>query len=133
MSGPTTAPSTRHLGEVPDDTWTSSDWWALRAFQDRILNEVLRERDAQDAKFGQQNHPDGTSGHNFRQHADAARRSCQDAARGGFLTWFHVAREEFWEAMAETDEDKLRAELVQNAAVFLAWIECIDRRKAARS
>lgn len=94
-----------------------------------VLSEVAAERKRQDRLWGEQNHPDGTSGHNFRKMADLARRSCQKAADGGYVTWLHIAREEFYEVMAETDPEKLRAELVQCAAVFVAWIECIDRRK----
>lgn len=97
---------------------------------EQLAAEILAERHRQLAKFGDQRHPDGTSGHNFKREADAARRSCQRAARNETVTWFHILREEFWEAMAETDQTKLRAELVQCAAVIAAWISDIDRRPA---
>lgn len=96
----------------------------LKQFAEEIDAERARQLD----KFGDQRHPDGTSGHNFASEADAARRSCQKAARDGYLSWFHIAREEFWEAMAETDPVKLRAELVQLGAVCAAWISDLDRR-----
>lgn len=38
--------------------------------------------------------------------------------------------EEVAEAFAESDDARLRAELVQVAAVAQAWIESIDRRSA---
>ena len=89
---------------------------------------VDAERQAQLAKWGEQHHPDGTSGHNFRREADAARRSCQSAAQRDAVTWFHILREEFWEAMAETDPKALRTELVQCAAVIQAWVADLDGR-----
>jgi hypothetical protein len=47
-------------------------------------------------------------------------------ARGA--TWLLIALEEVFEALVEDDPVKLRAELVQAAAVLVAWIEAIDRR-----
>lgn len=93
-----------------------------------FAREITRERLRQLDKFGDQRHPDGTSGHNFARLADEARRSCQRATQNETLTWFHILREEFWEAMSETDPAKLRTELVQCAAVVQAWISDIDRR-----
>lgn len=94
----------------------------------KFAEAIDAERARQLAKFGDQRHPDGTSGHNFAKVADAARRSCQKAAQNDTLTWFHILREEFWEAMAETDPAKLRAELLQIGAVCAAWIYDLDRR-----
>ena len=96
-----------------------------------VLGQLAEERMRQRVTWGEQHHPDGTSGHNFRRQADAARRSCQAAARGGYLTWLHILREEFWEAMAETEPDRLRYELLQAVAVGVAWIEDLDSRTAA--
>ncbi|WP_435610006.1 NUDIX hydrolase [Streptomyces sp. C10-9-1] len=93
-----------------------------------FVNDVDAERQAQLTKWGDQRRPDGTSGHNFRREADAARRSCQAAASRDAVTWFHILREEFWEAMSETDPERLRAELVQVASVCAAWIHDLDTR-----
>jgi hypothetical protein len=60
--------------------------------------------------------------------AARARNACQYAARTGTLTWRHVLREGYAEAMAEADPARLRAGLVRVAAVCVAWIEAIDRR-----
>jgi hypothetical protein len=98
-----------------------------------VMLDILDERAAQDAKWGEQNHPDGTGPgeNNFRVLvADRYRQACEVAAREGRLTWRDIALEEVFEAMAEYDPAKLRAELVQAAAVLAAWIECIDRRQA---
>lgn len=96
---------------------------------DVALTEIAIERARQDAKWGEQNHPDGTGGWWHEQtSAMLAREACQKAAADGTLTWAHVLREEVYEALAEHDPAKLRAELVQVAAVAVAWIEAIDQR-----
>jgi hypothetical protein len=96
-----------------------------------VLAQIADERDRQDAKWGPQNHPDGTNLNNdgWREHA---RTLCQTAAREGRVTWAHILQEEFVEALAEVDPEKLRAELVQVGAVVVAWIEAIDRRALAK-
>jgi len=95
--------------------------------------DVRREREAQDDKWGEQNHPDGTGDSHARLVAEHARVMCQEAAKDGRTTWKHVMWEEVAEAFAEHDETKLRTELVQVATVAIAWVEAIDRRKAARN
>jgi hypothetical protein len=97
-----------------------------------VLAEITAERARQDAKWGEQNHPDGTGGAFFAERAIIARAACQDAAAKGRLTWRHILEEEFKEATAEPSPTALRAELVQVAAVAVAWIESIDRRTAAQ-
>ncbi|MCX4974260.1 hypothetical protein [Streptomyces sp. NBC_00620] len=97
---------------------------------DRVLSEVLAERIRQDGEWGEQNHPDGTGGYEARRIAEDAQRNCQAAAERGTVTWLLIADEEHCEALAESDPAKLRAELIQDAAVKVAWIEAIDRRAA---
>jgi hypothetical protein len=94
----------------------------------RVLEEVRGERYAQDEKWGEQNHPDGTGRPDDAWVADAVRERCEAAFAEGRGTWRDVLTEEFQEALAETDADKLRAELIQVAAVCVAWVEAIDRR-----
>lgn len=101
---------------------------------DRVLAELDLERRAQDAQWGEQNHPDYSPRRNLAQREglrDMARRICDDAARAGLVTWAHILDEEIAEAYAETDPAKIRAELVQAGAVIVAWIECIDRRSVS--
>jgi len=93
---------------------------------DRIVADVRAERPRQDALFGEQNHPNGTS-IKFKPLADSARNACRGAASNGTNTWMHILREEFWEALSETDRVRLRDELVQVGAVVFNWIECLDR------
>lgn len=96
----------------------------LRAFAEAV--DI--ERQAQLAKFGDQHHPDGTGYPGSERHADLWRKRCQDAFADGEGTWGHVLLEEAFEAIAEDDTARLRAELVQVAAVCAAWIADIDSR-----
>ena len=76
-----------------------------------VLSEVLDERLRQDAKWGEQNHPDGTGQWPESVYADTARMATEHAAEGGYLDWLHILREEVAEAFAEPRPDRLRAEL----------------------
>ncbi len=120
---------------------------AARMISSPVLGEIDVERLRQDTKWGEQNHPDGTGedwphmvipayGWNVdstvAQHAARlARLNCQRHAKTGNVTWLHIGLEEVAEAFAETAPEKLRAELIQVAAVMVAWIEAIDRRATA--
>jgi hypothetical protein len=96
-----------------------------------VLYEIHAERDRQDAKWGEQNHRDGTA--TFpgadRRAADEARRECETLANLGACTWRAILTEEVAEAFAERDPAKLRAELIQVAAVAVSWVQAIDRRE----
>lgn len=52
----------------------------------------------------------------------------RDYERAGKPTWLRLVREEVAEAFAEDDPDRLRAELLQVAALCVSWIEKIDTR-----
>ncbi|AGZ38587.1 hypothetical protein [Actinoplanes friuliensis] len=92
-----------------------------------VLAEVAAERRAQDKKWGLQNHPDGT-GPAYAAEAALARKECDEAAATGSLSWRHILLEEVAEATAEDDPEALRRELIQVAAVAVAWAEALDRR-----
>lgn len=118
-----------------------------------IALEVLAERDRQDAKWGEQNHPDGTGPDTLPLGDFSWRRAYQDgkahtldgtsaktlaacatevtdvAAKQGHVTWADILTEEHFEALAEADPVKLRAELIQVAAVAIQWVAAIDRRE----
>lgn len=96
------------------------------------LKEVAAERARQDAKWGEQNHPDGTS-EEWKTVAVGMTVKADSKAAQGKLTWRDILEEEIWEAYAETDPARLRAELIQIAAVAVNWVEAIDRRKAAEA
>jgi NTP pyrophosphatase (non-canonical NTP hydrolase) len=74
-----------------------------------ILLEVAGERGNQLKKWGVQRHTDAV-----------------------WLTILHEETGEAARAILEADEENLRAELIQVAAVAAAWIEDIDRRRADR-
>ncbi len=93
-----------------------------------VLSDINDERISQELKWGQQNHPDGTGQATDIVRRDRAIIECDEAHRSGAGTWRHILNEEFHEALAERDPIKLRYELVQTAAVAVAWIEAIDRR-----
>lgn len=93
------------------------------------MQEVWKERDRQEVKWGEQNHPDGTGGPVLRMKADEAQVMCDEAAKQHVMRWRYILEEEVAEAMAESDPALLRAELVQVAAVAVSWIEALDRRK----
>lgn len=95
----------------------------------RVLNEVHDERRKQDKKWGEQNHDDGTGGQWAYEKSEDAKALCEQARTDGSMSWSDILAEEFQEALAEDDQGKLRAELIQVAAVAVAWVECIDRRK----
>jgi hypothetical protein len=94
-----------------------------------ILAEVGAERRRQLAKWGVQHRADGTS-IALTHAATVARERCQQAEAAGGADWARVLSEEVSEAFCETDPARLRAELVQVAAVAAAWIEDIDSRTA---
>ena len=97
-----------------------------------VINEVNVERVRQDAKWGEQNHPDGTHATiPSLNRAEHAKKNCDAAFKRGAGTWLHILEEEVAEAFAESDPARLREELIQVAAVAVAWVEAIDRRGSA--
>lgn len=117
-----------------------------------VLEEVSRERVRQDAKWGQQNHPNGTGEPGMEPfgYSDAAdladwlakpepdgtvadfmRHRCEVMFSQGSGTYEAILTEEWGEAVSEPDPAKLRAELIQVAAVAIAWAEKIDRASLA--
>lgn len=110
-----------------------------------VLAEVAAERARQDEKWGQQDWPSvtkrfqGSHPHLVALHygipsADTARRICDEAHAAGRGTFAHILIEEVAEAIGcLDDEESMREELVQVAAVAVAWVQAIDRRRGAGS
>lgn len=99
---------------------------------DVVLAEIAAERDRQNAKWGEQNHPSVSEASSWLMMDERlAKKLCELAAQNGELTWVHIAVEELAEAIDAQDEAARRGELVQLAAVITAWVECIDRRQRA--
>ncbi|WP_199539252.1 hypothetical protein [Desertihabitans brevis] len=112
----------------------------------RVLNEVGGERGRQEVKWGEQNHPNGTGGTrsllrdayepnlDLRTGAELAAiftARTDRLAAAGRLTYEAILTEEWAEAIACDDPAELRAELVQVAAVAVAWVQKIDREQGA--
>jgi hypothetical protein len=97
-----------------------------------VLATISAERDRQDRKWGyNRDHADGTAPLWYGPEAVAKRAICDQAAKNGCVTWRLILEEEVTEAFAESDPKKLEEELVQVAAVCVAWIEGLRRRPEA--
>lgn len=101
-----------------------------------IYMEILAERKAQDAKWGEQNHPfvpqnlSQEEVNDYIVNANLAREFCDKEFSTGIGTWNEILNEEYHEAFAEAAQGNLkefRNELIQVAAVVVAMIECLDR------
>lgn len=112
-----------------------------------VVNDILGERERQDKKWGEQNHPDisprirweaNPAVHTTRVAryygvltADEARGQCDNEHKRDKGSWFTIHIEELGEALEAAgrgDTVALRTELVQLAATVTAHIEAIDRR-----
>jgi hypothetical protein len=96
----------------------------------RAFADIAAERRRQDVKWGPQHHSDGTNAR-YERDADHYKAVVDEEAGDGKSNWAHILLEEIFEALAETDPVRLRAELVESAAVIVNWIEDIDSRAAA--
>lgn len=82
----------------------------------------------QDIRWGEQNHPDGTGLTEDDTRVARVKALNDHYVAEDSLTWRDILLEEVYEVFAETDPARLREELVQVAAVAVAWVEAIDRR-----
>lgn len=117
-----------------------------------VLAEVSVERDKQDVKWGEQNHPLADEYYSTSEIIDPqiasssmsvrysvptvteAQATCDAHAKAGTLTWFDIALEELCEAIdwaAKGDLGSAREELIQTAAVCVAAVESMDRAAQA--
>lgn len=102
-------------------------FWETQNVRDLVLSSVHAERWNQDSKWGEQNHPDGTGGPVAEFEAGIVREECETAFAYNVGTFRHILLEEVYEALAESDPEKLQAELIQVAAVAVAWVEKLIR------
>lgn len=95
-----------------------------------VLLDVDAELERQDELWGDQSHlPNGTSVEQFKALADLARQQADQAHHRGELSFALILFEEFYEAMAEENEEALETELVQVAAVASQWVKAIRTRR----
>ena len=95
----------------------------------KILGEILEERVRQRLKWGDQTLPFWRASLTDVEIANNAKAACDKAAVQGRCTWRLVLEEEFREALAESDPELIREELIQLAAVCVQIIESIDGGK----
>ena len=81
--------------------------------QMNILHEVRAERERQDKKWGEQNH-------NHVEYSAILGEEYGEVCKASLEVHF---------GYEGADPDEVRKELIQTAAVAVAFIECIDRRK----
>ncbi len=111
----------------------SSDAWKQRLW--RMVDEVALERVAQVSKWGEQSldlwdaldHPNPCVRASYEAELGSV-KYLNDYSGGGY-DWYSVLMEEVYEAFLEEDPDKQRQEFIQVAAVALAIINDIDRKK----
>ena len=94
----------------------------------RVMQDVFNERLRQHKKYGLQAHDNGTGQSMDDLNLEHTRNAYTEALSSGCLTWREILTEEVAEAYAERVPARLRAELVQVAAVAIAWAECLDRK-----
>jgi len=97
--------------------------------QRQILGAIVSERRRQDEKHGFPIHRIDGSSNDYENRSIEAHRLTDLHTREDRLTWADVLLEEVYEALAEENPDKLRAELIQVAASAMKWIEAIDLRR----
>lgn len=89
------------------------------------------ERRRQDELWEQQNHPDSVQHRAVMlSHLTAMRKLNDHNARVGKTNWLAILGEEIAEAVTAETEGERRQELIECAAVVVAWIEAVDRRMA---
>jgi hypothetical protein len=110
---------------------------------DKIINEIKKRRKEQNEKFGVSSHPclDQTllnrEGSCTPQRMceeyhipseNVAKYNCDNAFYKNQGTWAHIAVEELSEIVSEFDLHKRRNEIIDLAAVCIAWLEDIDNK-----
>lgn len=127
------------------ESLTSQQVERLQAASHRtgIAEDVLRECDRQVELWGVQHRPAFTH-FDAIEHAetfstamdtDLAKGLCDFKMNDGTASWNDIILEEFMEARDEAmfgNEDALRVELVQLAAVIISSIQDLDRRTSER-
>lgn len=94
----------------------------------KVLRDVIDERSRQTIKWGVQKYPDGTGKPTSRTYEEAAKALNDYDKEHNETNWARILEEEFWEALATTNPKSLREELIQVAAVAVAWVEDLDTR-----
>lgn len=109
-----------------------------------VLAAVADERKRQDQKWGVQNHPSFVQVPEYSTRQDkalwlstfygircptSARKVCDSADLDGKLTYMHILVEEVAELTEAATPKARQEELIQVAAVAVAWAESIERNE----
>jgi hypothetical protein len=89
-----------------------------------VIAEVARERQKQQEA---RNFEDGTDPA-LMVEAEEVGEAVAELIETGAVTWHDLITAPFANMSAETDAGRLRAHLVEVAALAVEWIEAIDRR-----
>jgi len=115
---------------------------------EKVFNDIRSERERQEKKWGQQTHPcldqtlinrpGGSTPERMCLFYEIpseirAKFMCDNSFKNNKGTYAHIALEEFSEVVSEFDPGKRRVELVQLAAVCVAWVESLDRQLNKKS
>jgi hypothetical protein len=100
--------------------------------REKIFAKIDEERDSQDRKWGPQRHPDFHPDYPLELDRETAIKLTNYAFQNDCGSWSHIFVEEVSEAIEEArknDVSKLKEELVQVAAVAIAWLEDLETRE----
>lgn len=98
-----------------------------------VLEQVRLERETQDLKWGEQNHPHGIRSTPVDvEVANQARNACEIAFKTGQPTWKVILQEEVMELFAAETDEEVETEAMQVAAVCCAMIESMRRNRKAK-
>lgn len=89
---------------------------------------IKNERKRQIDLWGLQSHDDGTGSELDIKTSDLIKSLVKELESENKATWKDILYEEVHEVFAEKDLEKIKEELIQVAAVAVAWVEDIDRK-----
>lgn len=99
-----------------------------------VINDIIKERTRQDERWGIQHHSDESSDYfawqSFPKTSDGMRWLNDKRVDTCQLAWDGILYEELVEAFEELgiSQVNLRKELIEVAAVCVAWVQDIDSR-----
>lgn len=103
-----------------------------------LLGKVGQEMQRQQDKWGEQNHPSWLlddvfmicEEHGIELSTDMAKGLCDERLDASVCSWQDILNEEVLEARDEAindNQEALKEELIQIAAVALSWVQSIER------
>lgn len=101
--------------------------------ENKIIEEILKEKERQVSLWGIQNHniiPYNTTNISDYYNLPSekiAKYNCNKAAEIGNLTWGDIIVEELVEALNAKTSEEMREELIQCCAVLLSMVESLQR------